>query len=122
MKRSAAPAIVAIAIILAGAASALPIVRLASGAAGGAISPDDINPASVLPQPSIEERDRDDTDQAADGEDCTIYETRVQAPPLIDWRCAEETAAMDGGDDLAKNFARALLAVRDHDYEERRSR
>lgn len=75
--------------------------------------PPKVDPPHVLPQPSIEERDTDD-----ELRDCVIYQTRVMQPPLIDWHCAEETADMDGGSDLAKNFASALLAVRDHRYEE----
>ena len=74
-------------------------------------------PPHVLPQPSIEERD-DDGGIAFVEVDCVVYETRVMKPPLIDWKCAEEAANMDGGNDLAKNFAIALLAVRDHRYEE----
>lgn len=117
MRRSAA-GIVAVALAFAAATCAVPIARVAFGAAGGAAAPEDVNPSRILPQSSIEERD----DDLTDGVDCTVYETRVQAPPLIDWHCAEETAAMDGGDVFVKNFARALLAVRDHDYEERPSR
>jgi hypothetical protein len=83
-------------------------ILLASVVAGPATA---VIPPHVLPQPSIEERDDD-------VQDCIIYQTRVMQPPLIDWHCAEETADMDGGNDLAKNFATALLAVRDHRYEE----
>ena len=56
----------------------------------------------------------------AGGDNCMVYLSRVVVPALIDWRCAEEVAHMDGGDDLAKEFARALIAVRDHDYVEKK--
>lgn len=54
------------------------------------------------------------------GANCTVYLSRVVVPALIDWRCAEEVAQMDGGDDMAKEFSRALIAVRDHDYVEKK--
>jgi hypothetical protein len=53
--------------------------------------------------------------------DCMVYVTRVNEPPLIDWRCAENLAERDGpGPGMAHEYARALIAVRDHKYEEKK--
>jgi hypothetical protein len=49
---------------------------------------------------------------------CWFYQTRVNQPPLVDWKCAEKIAAQDGYDP-AKEIADALLAIRDHRYEEK---
>lgn len=50
---------------------------------------------------------------------CTLYQEIMGRAPVIDWSCAEKTAAKDGGDAYAKLLARALVAVRDHSYEEK---
>jgi hypothetical protein len=53
--------------------------------------------------------------------DCMVYVTRVNEPPLVDWRCAEKLAERDGpGPGMAHEYARALIAVRDHKYEEKK--
>ena len=88
-------------------ASLIGALTLAAGTAP------DVNPSHILPQPSLEER-------ADDPGECIVYQTRVAGAPIIDWECAEATANMDGGDYYAKNFARAIIAVRDHDYVERK--
>jgi len=55
------------------------------------------------------------------GPNCSFFETRVNQSPLIDWICAEKFADLDGpGYNKVNEIARALIAVRDHKYEERK--
>jgi hypothetical protein len=88
------------------------MIRGALLSAALAAVPAATGPSHVSPQP-------DDGGIEFIEVECVVYQTRVNNPPLIDWKCAEDLAEGDGGDYYDKNFAIAILAVRDHRYEER---